>query len=61
MLPQSLIMYAARHPSRWRAEFLPALLVPVARTAEYYQRPLEEQDARDRLICAIQMNVRAPL
>lgn len=57
-MPQSLIMYASRHPSRWRAEFLPALLAPMAREAAYFSLPLDQRDARDRLIGAIQMNVR---
>ncbi len=41
VLPASLVMRAARQPTAWKAEFLPALLQPRPRPRDYFAQPAE--------------------
>ncbi len=53
VLPAALVTRAARHPTLWKSEFLPALLTPQPRTSDYFLQPPERLEPRDRLIHAI--------
>lgn len=50
VLPPALVTHAARNPTQWRVEFLPALLCPQPRSQDYFHGPLEGQSAQDRLV-----------